>query len=443
MKSNILFLTIDSLRADRIYGINKSAKIPNIEKLINSGIFFEQAISTSDATGLSLGSIFTSMYPFKSGITHHKFNSELRNCFDIFHKTGYTLFSTVPDVSFFLKLTANFDHNHHYVYDKRENWKQLSGGIGERIIEELKSKKKYQPWIHFIHLMDLHGPFYLPNEYDKEEYGQARYDRMISYIDVWIGRFIEKIDLENTIIVFTSDHGDYIPILDEDLNTVNIPSILKKSKKIIPTSLSETILAKMQSRKKSILLKKLEKELPTDEIRTLQDRGGEFLFDELLHIPLIFCGHNVPANLKINDQVRQIDIIPTLFQLVGINHDLDSIDGRSLIPLINNDSLITEPAYIETGSKTQKDIGKTIGIRTSNYKYLRSRKKSTENVTLFDLKNDPGETKNIASSNKKMVDDMEDILQKIRGNFTMDSPIEMTKEENKKIEDELKKLGYI
>ena len=88
-------------------------------------------------------------------------------------------------------------------------------------------------------------------------------------------------------------------------------------------------------------------------------------------------------------------------------------------------------------------MGRIIGIRTTNYKYLRSRNDLTKNVTLYDLKNDPGETKNIAHSNKQIVNDMECTLQKIRGDYTMDSPIEMTKEENEKIEKELRKLGYI
>ena len=141
--------------------------------------------------------------------------------------------------------------------------------------------------------------------------------------------------------------------------------------------------------------------------------------------------------------VRHVDIFPTVIDMVGIEYSIDILDGRSLIPLINNNSLIEEPAYIETGSRTAKDMGRIIGIRTTNYKYLRSRNDLTKNVTLYDLKNDPGETKNIAHSNKQIVNDMECTLQKIRGDYTMDSPIEMTKEENEKIEKELKKLGYI
>ena len=145
----------------------------------------------------------------------------------------------------------------------------------------------------------------------------------------------------------------------------------------------------------------------------------------------------------IEQQVRQVDIFPTLCQLIGISSDLGEINGRSLVPLLNEQSLNEEPAYIESGSVSAKKLGKVIGIRTTNYKYLRSRNDLTKNVTLYDLKNDPDETKNIASSNKQIVNDMECTLQKIRGDYTMDSPIEMTKEENEKIEKELKKLGYI
>ena len=50
---------------------------------------------------------------------------------------------------------------------------------------------------------------------------------MLSYIDSWLGKFLEKIDLEETIFVLSSDHGDYISVLDEDLNQIKIPKILQ------------------------------------------------------------------------------------------------------------------------------------------------------------------------------------------------------------------------
>ena len=46
MKPNILFLVLDGLRADRCYGEKKSSITPNIDKLIQNGIYFNQTISS-------------------------------------------------------------------------------------------------------------------------------------------------------------------------------------------------------------------------------------------------------------------------------------------------------------------------------------------------------------------------------------------------------------
>ena len=300
-----------------------------------------------------------------------------------------------------------------------------------------------KPWFYFIHLMDLRPPYYLPPEFDKEEFGYTGYDRMLSYIDTWIGKFLEKIDLEKTIFVLTSDHGDYISVLDEDLSEIKIPKMFRKTKKIIPSIISDPILSKLQRTRKAIELKKREKNMTSLQFRTLQDRNSEFLFDELIRIPFILTGFGVPPNLIIEKQVRQVDIFPTLCELIGIFSDLGSIDGRSLVPLLNKQSLIEEPAYIESGSASAKKLGKVIGIRTSNYKYLRSRGDVTKDVTLYDLKNDPDETKNIASLNPQIIEEMEGILQKITTDSAVYDLPSITKDESKKIEAELRKLGYI
>ena len=157
--------------------------------------------------------------------------------------------SFVPDLSFFQKATKSFHNNEYYVYDKREDWVQLVG-FGDQILEKLEQMDK--PWFYFIHLMDLRPPYYLPPEFDKEEFGYTGYDRMLSYIDTWIGKFLEKIDLENTIFVLTSDHGDYISVLDEDLSEIKIPKMFRKTKKIIPSIISDPILSKLQRTRKVI-----------------------------------------------------------------------------------------------------------------------------------------------------------------------------------------------
>ena len=74
MKSNILFLVIDSLRADKFYGNKKTSLTPNIDNLIKNGTYFNQAICSSDATLLSWAGLFTGQFAFKTGIRSNKFN---------------------------------------------------------------------------------------------------------------------------------------------------------------------------------------------------------------------------------------------------------------------------------------------------------------------------------------------------------------------------------
>jgi len=440
LKPNILFIVIDSLRADKVYGKKKSSITPNLDLLISRGTYFKQTISTADQTGLSLGSLVTSLYPFKSGITYFNFDHDIPNFFDILKNEKYELNSFVPDLSFFKKMTKKFDQNEYYVYDKKDDWLRLIG-FGNQILE--KFKKMNKPWFYFIHLMDIRPPYSLPPEFDQHKYGETKYDQMLSYIDSWIGKFLKKIDLDNTIFILTADHGDYISVVDEDLNEVKIPKILKKTNFVVPSKITDKFLSKLQKRKKSIELKNRKASMLPEDFRTLQNRCDEFLFDELLKIPLVFTGFNVPSKLVIDQQVRQIDIFPTLCDLAGFSKKIESINGKSLVPLVNNQTLSEESAYIETGSASSKTLGKLIGVRTSNYKYLRSRFKQNENVSLYDLKTDPNETQNIAEFNPKIIKTMEYELTKIRDNSNIDPLIKTSNDDSKKVEDELRKMGYI
>ena len=133
MKPNIFLITIDSLRIDKTFGENKSSVTPNLDSLIRKGVCFTQTICTADQTGLSLGSLFTSLYPFKSGISYFKFDHAVPNFFNLLKKENYNLHSFVPDLSFFKNLTKNFSKNEYYVYDKRDTWLQLAGGLGNQI----------------------------------------------------------------------------------------------------------------------------------------------------------------------------------------------------------------------------------------------------------------------------------------------------------------------
>lgn len=452
MQPNVFFITIDSLRGAEIFGSSRTSITPNLDQLIKNGTYFSQAISTADGTGISLGSLFTGGYPFNTGITHFKFNPNATNFFNIFQNDGYHTCTTIPDVSFLQKFTQNVLDPDTYVYDKRQSWLQLGGGIGQQIINKLKKMPK-SPWLYYIHLQDLHQPFFLPKEFDSKQYGDTKYARMVSYIDTWIGKFLEEINLSNTLVVISADHGEPV-FVDEKLHApTKTPGILIKGKESFP--ILEPIGVKLfllfKQMKKKYRIKKLQKNLTEKEYVGLLGRGQNHLYDEHIKIPLIFAGFDIPRSKLISTQVRQIDIFPTIADISKIKQKFFSVDGQGIAPLFNDESIEETPAYIETTAaqnptSVKRDltlIGKSIGVRTSDYKYWRSRFDPKENIYLFDLKNDPNEEKNLRNKHPEIVNKMETLLQNIMKNSSKIDDKQLVKDDDKEIEEELRKLGYL
>ena len=91
----------------------------------------------------------------------------------------------------------------------------------KEILKILNSIKLKKPWFYFIHLLDISAlrlessPFGIPEFLDKE-FGDTPHDRMMSSIDYGIGKILEKIELEETIVVITSDHGSLVPFENLD-----------------------------------------------------------------------------------------------------------------------------------------------------------------------------------------------------------------------------------
>ena len=113
MKPNILFIVIDSLRADYCYGEKKTSITPNIDFLIKQGVYFKQAISSIDGTFGSLGCIFTAKYPFKNNTTWSKNHTNALGFFKTIKDYGYSEYSVTPDHPFFKTISENFKDKDH------------------------------------------------------------------------------------------------------------------------------------------------------------------------------------------------------------------------------------------------------------------------------------------------------------------------------------------
>lgn len=454
MNSNIIFLIIDSFRSDKFFGVKKTSITPNIDYLIKNGTYFSEAITSSDATILSWSSIYTGRFPFKTGIRSSRFNKldkDIPTIFDYLTKNNYAFYSFTPTFSETIGLFPNFK-NENNIYDFTET---LDSGLGDKILSLLSSKKMQSPWFLNIHLLDLHYPLLVPSGFDDEQFGFSKYERIISSIDDWIGKFIKKIDFENTILVVTSDHGTNIRKLKKnkqifDFEDDGISEIRKKRlTNKIPTvfkPIKDKIFFSIESRKKIQKSTKISNyELTPYEKRSLL--SGHYsidhdLFDEKLRVPLLFYGKNIDKDKIFSKQVRLVDILPTICYLTDISFDYNNADGKNLLPLKNEEIFQESPAYIESNPLIDKKSNDVIGIRTSKFKYFRDSESQNERIHLFDLSNDYYEEHNIASTNKTKVLEMEKILQDFLNNFNKAKPKndDLTSDE---IENELRKMGYV
>ena len=454
MKPNILFLLIDTFRADKFSGPEKTSKTPNIDSLIKNGTYFDQAVSCSDGTILSCAGLFTGLHPFKTGMMspgYKKIDPNVKSYFSILKKQGYNFYSYIPSLTDSLRIFPEWENND-YPFDYYWN---LSEGLGKKIINLLESKKMNQPWFYYIHIEDLHFPITITKDFDDEKFGTSKYERKVSAMDEWIGKILKKIDLKNTLVVITADHGAYIKAVSNENLKINLEvngelqTHVRNIGNLIPKQLqplkSKLFLSLEKIRKQKKYSKIQDLKLTPYEKRALLWQRSDvehFLFDELVRVPLLFYGYNTSKNIKISQQVRIIDIFPTILDIIGIKDFNQSVDGQSLTPLIKGNLLSEEPAYLETHYSIDLKSLDKIGIRTSEFKFFRDKNDPTKLIHLYDLKNDPHENNNIANIKPKIANEMEIILQDLISN-TSPNLENYDEDETKKIEDELKKLGYI
>lgn len=454
MPPNVLIIVIDSLRSDKLFGSEKNAKTPILDNLISEGTFFPNNISSADGTVMSWAGMFTALEPLKTGVRSERYNkidSSILNFFSLIKNEGYRVFGCVPKFATAFGMMKDFE-NSDKTYDR---FQHLSEGLGTKIFSQLSTLPTTEPWLYFLHVNDIHFPIIPPKEFDDSEFGESKYDRTLSSIDFWLGKIFEKVDLSTTLVVITADHGSYVPsvkIGDKWINFETDGSKQKFATKIgnkIPSFL-EPVKTKIfftveKYRKKTKEKKSQELFLTPYQKRSLFFQRGDidhFLYDERIKVPLLFLGYGIKSQKIISDQVRTIDIFPTIFDILKLKVHNDNVDGRSLFPLIDGKSLEELPAFIVSSPLIDVESNDVIGLRTSRYKYFRDKDDSNKRVHLFDLQKDPFEENNISKDNPSVIEDMEKlIVQKQSESKSLNS--DYSEDELKNIEKELKRMGYI
>ena len=450
MKTNIVFFLIDGLRFDQIYGEFKESFTPNIDSLIKKGVFFTNSFSSADGTVLSLNSIFNSLFSCRTNNRARKIVLEKNNIFEILRKFDYDVFGLVPKMKIYEPLTEIFQ-NDNKTYDWIGENVSLQNTLSEKIIKLLKKSNENIPSFTYLHILDLH-PLREGNvpegieKYNDKKFGKSDYAKTVSSIDSVLGKIFEQIDLSNTLVIITSDHGERIPF--ENLRNTDFEpefnSTKKIAKKLLPKEthkISGKILSKISNSIKEKEIKKNSIDLNNYQKRSRDPYFTLSLFDELLHVPLLFVGSNIPKMINSNF-IRHVDLYPTILNSLNLEYNKKKIDGMSFFPFSN--SIKTEEifSYLHTMPYEKPNPTDSVGIRTQKYKYFRSESSKHENVHLYDLENDPFENNNIIKNNPELQKRFEELIAEIEEEEN-NQKSEFSKEEEAMISEELKKMGYM
>ena len=469
---NIIFLLIDGLRADQCFGEQKTSVTPNIDALIQKGMYFTNAYSSVDGTILSLNTIFNGDFQIGNSARAQRVNLKQDNLLDVLKKNGYKIYGTLPNFGSFDSLLKQFENKIEENLDKNDNSidpveaqfkeQEIEGshseyernratfptGLTEKIIKILNSNSIQSPFFCYFHVFDLHplregkNPIGI-EDFDQAKYGTSTYAKTVSSVDFWLGKILENVNLENTILILTADHGERIP--HENIRAVDFQPKLENAvtvgKKILPKSAHKIGGKFLYNVRKFIGKRKLEKSNRTLSEYEKRSRDPYFtlsLFDELIHVPLLFVGNSIKSQI-IEKQARHVDICATIYDLLGIIEQ-NKKQGKSLMPY--NQNIKENSQYLHTMPYQKLSTKDMIGIRTEYYKYFRFARNSSENVHLYDLKQDPYENTNIADENKELILQFEKKITEFEKN-DLSNDDELSDEEFKKISGELKKLGYM
>jgi arylsulfatase A-like enzyme len=393
-KPNILFIGIDSLRADRLscYGYHRLTT-PHIDLFAQGGTLFERTYSPFIPTTSGYGSMLTGMDVISTQMVALRHQGPLRpevqTLPEILKSQGYN----TTCVGF----TGNPASRGFDKYIDFPGWGSWNEGrspkaqnLNEVTIPELnRLAKKRAPFLLFLRHMDPHAPylppepfermFYHGNECDPEnhsmdsvmsfkpfrdffaswmppgisdkDYVIAQYDGAVAYMDACLQTIftaLEDLDLvDNTIIVLNSDHGE--TLYDHDCYF---------------------------------------------------DHHG--MYDQTLHVPLILrYPGKIPAGERIPGYNTQKDLLPTLLELAEIENEI-AFDGKSLLPMVSGEVASHESEFYITECTWMRKHG----WRTPQWKLIEALEPDFHfkpAVELYNLVEDPGELVNLAKSVPKVV----------------------------------------
>lgn len=427
---NVMLVDIDILRADSLpcYGYSRNTA-PNICQFAKKSVIFKNNYSTSPWTLPGMFSTITSLYP-----TFHKIRAmyidklspDVPTMAEVLKGRGYQTFFVGEDNNSGL---LSFENGGLKGYDK-----VIMGQPIEKVIEE--ASKDNKPWFIHYYRGGLHMPYLLPNNVEPIEKmikpenlptTYKEYDQLLNkYLKKHYTDIFQKkaIDLYGSIIKLPEkSDGTKVTELFYKLNGADQEQYLKDIWKPIFNAYMATIDVsnkadvdylrmmydsniKLMDERLGPLFKKLEGESLSKKTITviMSDHGEAFgehgtfshdnnYYQELFWTPLII---KTPQTIARQDDrlTSNIDIFPTILEMVGIDNNKLNLQGESLISKkISQRKLVLSEVGLDG-----------VVWQNQDWRYfLPNEAVNIESSKLYNRKADPREQKNVASEHQELV----------------------------------------
>ena len=389
--TNLVLVTIDTLRADRVgvYGGPENLT-PEIDALAKRGVTFLDTSAHAPLTVPSHAALLTGKFPNKLGVRDNAgfpLAPSVETLAETLTEAGYRTSAFVS--SYVLNrhtgLSQGFDT---YADRFATGTVHLTPASLERPGPEVAGeaeewlKSAEEPFFIWTHYYDPHSPYEAPRAF-ADQWPDDPYNAEVATADWALGRLLRAIPdsmRSRTLIVFTADHG-------ESLGEHGEPE------------------------------------------------HGIFLYDVALKVPLVMAGPNLPENVTYQHQVRHVDVVPTILSLLGLDSP-SGIDGESLLPLLGQEAKGPSLTSYAESSLGHLHFGcsELRSLRDGHWKYI-----DAPRPELYNVKEDPGETKNLIHAEKGIAEEMALELKNLAGTEVTSDPGLIDSETRER----LRSLGYV
>jgi len=497
-RPNIVVIMIDTLRADHLscYGYGRSTS-PCIDRIAETGVVYEKAISPAAWTVPSHASLFTGTYPSRHGVdrSHLALGSDLIPLPEALRRHGYRTFGISSNywLSRETRFDRGFDHFVHGwqivqtrggnaplerqqrkanmsaadgAFEQGHAWLHTCGNMLNDLFERTTRtmrrsfhmyddgawrvnsvvgrwmadwKRLEEPFFAFIHYLEPHLRYAAPGGYRTRHLPRGVGDGRIAKVNQDFTRYITgRVEMtEEDFAILDGLYDGEISYVDFRVGQLH--SALKEQ-----GLLDNTVVVITSDHGENIGEHHL-----MDHVFCL--------YDTVLRVPLVVCGSpEFRRGERVTAPVQTLDLFPTILNLAGIQDEelRSQVQGHSIFPSdvraqserpIISEYLEPEPPVAVLQKRfPDADVSKfdrTLrAVRAGRYKYIWA---SDGRDELYDLEGDPGEERNILSVEAVKVDELRAALDKWLTSFTHSGlpqeEIELEALTRKRLED----LGYL